>query len=333
MKFPSGKDFIFTVLDDTDVSTLGNIKPVYDFLTETKIFTTKTVWPCSFDGQSAYAGSHTLEDKDYADYVRELSDRGFEIAYHGASMESSTRDKILLSFKIYHDIFGSYPRTYAAHSGNRDNLYWGVQRFNSPFIRFFYRKFIYKDRADFYSGHDVNSVYYWGDIAKNHISYTRNLTYNSINLLNISSNIVYKDNNKPLLNNLFITADAENVEDFCALISKENQDRLEKQRGICILSTHFGKGFVDNGHLHPRARLLIESLSKRNGWFAPVCEVLDYLSSINQGIPSISRKDLFNLERKWLFHALVRRVSYRNYKRTETPYLLASARENSRKTD
>ena len=333
MDYPYGKEFIFTVLDDTDVSTLGNIKPVYDFLYEKKIFTTKTVWPCSYSGHSDNSGSHTLEDKDYADYVRLLSDRGFEIAYHGASMESSTREKILLSFKIHHEVLGSYPRTYAAHAGNKDNLYWGAQRFNSRLIRFLYRNFINKDKASNYCGHEESSAYYWGDLAKSHICYMRNLTFNSINLLKTSRCILYKDKNKPLVNSYFITADAENVEDYCALICDKNQEKLEKERGICILSTHFGKGFVEDGVLHPKARKLMESLSKRNGWFAPVCDVLDYLSSVNKGIPTIPSQSLFNLEMKWLLHAVVRRLSCRDYKRTETPYLLASLQEASRDTD
>ena len=61
-RYPGEKDFIFTIFDDTDVSTLDYIKPIYDTLYELGIRTTKTVWPLSFEGESDDTGSHTLED-------------------------------------------------------------------------------------------------------------------------------------------------------------------------------------------------------------------------------------------------------------------------------
>ena len=32
MTWPNGKQFAFTIIDDTDKSTVENIKPVYDYL-------------------------------------------------------------------------------------------------------------------------------------------------------------------------------------------------------------------------------------------------------------------------------------------------------------
>ena len=32
VSFPDGKDFAFTIFDDTDGSTIENVKPVYDYL-------------------------------------------------------------------------------------------------------------------------------------------------------------------------------------------------------------------------------------------------------------------------------------------------------------
>lgn len=34
LPFPDGKRFVFTIIDDTDVATLSNVKPVYDLLHE-----------------------------------------------------------------------------------------------------------------------------------------------------------------------------------------------------------------------------------------------------------------------------------------------------------
>jgi len=104
IQWPDNKRFAFTIFDDTDVATLGNIKPIYELLASLGFRTTKSVWPFSFEDRcSNFFGSHTLENPDYSEYMRDLQDRGFEIAYHGARMESSERhtvEKSLKKFKI-----------------------------------------------------------------------------------------------------------------------------------------------------------------------------------------------------------------------------------------
>ena len=45
MKWPEQRKFAFTIVDDTDKATVENVKPVYDFLAESGIRTTKTAWP------------------------------------------------------------------------------------------------------------------------------------------------------------------------------------------------------------------------------------------------------------------------------------------------
>ena len=44
MRWPEDKAFAFTIIDDTDYATIENIKPVYDFLYDAGLKTTKTVW-------------------------------------------------------------------------------------------------------------------------------------------------------------------------------------------------------------------------------------------------------------------------------------------------
>ena len=41
-EFPNGKRFAFTILDDTDVATLANVRPIYRLLEEVGMRTTKT---------------------------------------------------------------------------------------------------------------------------------------------------------------------------------------------------------------------------------------------------------------------------------------------------
>ena len=44
-RFPNNKKFAFTILDDTDLSTVENVGPVYRLLAELDMRTTKSVWP------------------------------------------------------------------------------------------------------------------------------------------------------------------------------------------------------------------------------------------------------------------------------------------------
>ena len=45
MRFPGGKRFAFTIMDDTDDATVQNVGPVYEALYSLGMGATKTVWP------------------------------------------------------------------------------------------------------------------------------------------------------------------------------------------------------------------------------------------------------------------------------------------------
>ncbi len=318
-EYPQGKDFIFTIFDDTDVATVEYIKPIYDFLTHLGLVTTKTVWPLSCSEKTPYDGSHTLEDEKYAQYIQELSQRGYEIGYHGASMCTNKRDQIIYSFEKYYEIFGHYPRIYAPHSRNRDNLYWGTSRFSYAILRKFYR-IITQESYSYYQGHVENTPYFWGDISRQNIDYVRNFTFNDINLLNISQTMSYINKETKWVNKWFFTSDADNVEDFNNLVNLDNQERLQRQRGVCIVSTHFGKGFIKNGEVNALTQHLLKKMSQRNGWFAPVSDVLDFMAKDKRD-DVIGGTQLLSLELKWLIHALSRKGKTRNYEQTEDQYL------------
>jgi len=202
---------------------------------------------------------------------------------------------------------------------NRDNLYWGASRFSFMFLRILYY-LLSREGYRYYLGHVEGSPYFWGDMSKKYIKYMRNFTFHEINLFKISNYIPYRVNSMPWVNKWFFTSDADNVEEFNRLLNEENQDRLKMERGICIISTHFGKGYLQEGKVHPRTRYLLKRISESNGWFAPVSEIMDYLSL---QIPScvIQKRGLFKLELKWFLHSLTRRGKIRRYKKTEVPYL------------
>jgi hypothetical protein len=87
----------------------------------------------------------------------------------------------------------------------------------------------------------------------------------------------YRAQDTPFVNLWFSTADAPDVEAFVRLLTREGLERLERAGGLCIISTHLGKGFARGGALDPRVRRLLEDLSRRPGWYVPVSQMLDYL--------------------------------------------------------
>lgn len=328
-EYPGQADFIFTIFDDTDVATYDYIKPIYDRIAELGFRTTKTVWPLPYSGESDYTGSHSLENSAYLEYIQHLQKIGFEIAFHGATMETSTRENTQYALDKFHRCFGDYPKSYAAHSNNRDNIYWGRDRFSIILFKLLYQ-YLSKTPANFFQGHIENSEFFWGDLAKKHIKYTRNFTYDGINLLKKNCPLPYRDPNKPWSNYWFYTCDADNVESFNVLLSEKNQEKLIRERGVCIISTHLGKGFTVGGKLHTQTDILLKKLSKENGWFAPVSHVLDYLSAA-QVTSHISPTQLFMLELEWFISAVIRRKKNLPYQQTEIPYLTPDPYHHTKK--
>jgi hypothetical protein len=289
LEFPGGKRFAFTIFDDTDVATLENVRPVYRLLEDLGFRTTKTVWPHSWSGgRSDFSSSETLENPDYCEFVVDLHRRGFEIASHGASFETSLRDRTLEAMERFRTLFGSYPRLHANHAHNRENVYWGTARLDNRVLREIYRRTDdYADSAN-YSGHVTGSPYWWGDFVEQHIEYVRNLTFARINLLRVNPSMPYHDPLRPLVRWWFSACDAEGAEEFAELLREEQQEQLEGERGVCIVSTHLGKGYVTDGEVHAPTRRALESLAKRPGWFPTVGELLDWLRAMrrDRGLPA-----------------------------------------------
>jgi hypothetical protein len=90
-RFPENKTFAFTILDDTDLSSVENISSIYCLLTELGMRTTKTVWPLASVNEGRYGGS-SLQDPEYLHFILKLKDLGFEIALHNVPNHDSTRE-------------------------------------------------------------------------------------------------------------------------------------------------------------------------------------------------------------------------------------------------
>jgi len=318
--FLGDKRFAFSIFDDTDVATLEYIRPIYELLDRLGFRTTKTVWPLPYQGPSDYEGSDTLQDPEYASYICHLQERGFEIAFHGARMESSERPQIEAALEAYERCVGAYPTAYAAHGLNRDNLYWGADRFRSRLWRWLYLALGGRHEGPA-EGHRTESPFYWADLAARHLRYMRSFTYDELNLWRITSSIPYRTVGTPGVRAFFPSSFADNVEEFIELLSPARQARLERERGLAIVSTHFGKGFLRDGRVHPGVEEVLTRLAQRPGWFPPVSTLLDYLVAAQGGMVLLGGPRLFRLEGLWFWHTLRRRRRQRTYEKTERPYL------------
>ena len=144
LAYPGGKRFAFTIIDDTDMATLENVRPIYDYLFSLGLRTTKTVWAAQAPVPPSNPSDtgDTLEREEYLEYVRLLQSRGFEIALHNVSGQSSTRDRIAAGLEQFRRLLGDYPAINVHHEKNRENLYFefaqrGVDRppaFRTPAV-------------------------------------------------------------------------------------------------------------------------------------------------------------------------------------------------------
>jgi hypothetical protein len=276
-EFPDGARFAFTILDDTDVATLANVAPIYELLYSLGLRTTKTVWPVNCpEGSRNFHGSDTLEDEEYREFVLGLKRRGFEVTWHGATMESSDRSRTLRALQLYESVFSEYPRIHVNHADNRENVYWGAARVDSPILRWLFGRFAGRP-VGYFSGHVAGSAYDWSDMCAKHFEYCRNLTTNGINTARFNPSMPYRDPARPLVPWWFSASDANSVDEFNALIHPVSQDRLEREGGFCIVATHLGKGFVRDGVVNAVTRARLTELSRRQGWFPTTGEMLDWL--------------------------------------------------------
>jgi len=307
LRFPGDARFAFTIIDDTDDGTVDNVRPIYRLLESLGLRTTKTVWPVRCpEGSEDFWLSETMDDARYRDFVVDLQARGFEMAFHGATMETSPRERTVRALECFHRVFGAPPRIHANHAFNRDNLYWGAARVDDPLLRRLYR-FLSPHARDFYQGHCPGSPYWWGDLCVAQVEYVRNLTFSEINVLRVNPSMPYRDSKRPFVRWWFSAADADDVDEFNNLLRPEHQQQLEEEGGVCIVATHFGKGFARDGKPHPHTRRLLELLAARNGWFPPVGELLDWLRARRES-ECLAAAEWRQMQWRWAWDLLARRA-------------------------
>jgi hypothetical protein len=299
--WPEGKLFAFSIFDDTDWSTVENVGPVYSFLKDNDILTTKSVWPFRGD-QQPYIGGDTCDNPEYLEWVKRLQKEGFEIGFHNATFHTSAREQILTSLKKFHREIGHWPRSMANHAGCLDGIYWGDSRV-SGLNRLIYNVLSRGKGKKRYRGHVEGEPLFWGDYCKKYIMYVRNFVLGDINTLKQCYFMPYHDPSKPYVNFWFASSEGANVNSFNKMVSETNQDSLEGEGGACIMYTHFSSGFYRDGHLNKRFETLMKRLARKKGWFVPVSTLLDYLRQKN-GDHVITTRQRRTLERKWLLHKI-----------------------------
>jgi len=297
LPFPDGKEFAVTFVDDTDMSTRENTQPVYEFLHSLNFRGTKTVWPLRQSRSSSFrredersvphgnwSGS-TLEDPEYLSFVLDLKARGFEIALHGVAAGNSFRDEIIAGLDLFRNVLGHDPVLNDFHATNIDNLYAGWHKLDIPLLRFAERYFHNSD----YQGHVVGSPYFWGDIIQSRIKYVR-LPFHTIpfpNTLKLNPSMPFHDPLRPFVNYWFASSDGSDCERFVHLLSERNINSLRRERGVCLIYTHFAKGFFrkdkTGGFLDSAFVRTLERISKcEAGWFPTASVLLDRLLALRK---------------------------------------------------
>jgi hypothetical protein len=304
LTWPSGKSFAFTVVDDTDFATVRSAKPVYDFLLDCGMRTTKTVWPLRPIGRG-FTGGWTLEDEEYRNWTLELQQRGVEIALHGVADGSSERARVKKGLDYFRDVVGADPTVHTNHVAQGEGIYWGPDRLDGP-LRWLYRTYRRARRPQPYDGARPDSPQFWGDICSGRIKYVRNFVFEDINTLKMDALMPYHDARRPYVRYWFSASNGDDPEAFCRLLSEANQDRLEAEGGACIVYTHFGLAF----HRLPATfRRLVTRLSLKPGWFEPATPILDYIGN-HRGCPVVGeqRAELNRMQWRWAWERSARQI-------------------------
>ena len=201
--------------------------------------------------------------------------------------------------------FGLSPRLHCNHAFNRDNLYWGLERLQSHFLRAVFRR-VWGESGESYEGAMEGSPFFWGDLCRAHIEYVRNFTFIDLDLLKMNPEMPYRRADTPYVKYWFSTSDAEDVQEFNRLLTVERIDSLEATGGVCIISTHLGKGYARNGKLHADTAKVLRYLSSKDGWFPPVSEILDHLRTQRTVDSNMSWLSTTRLEYRFLFDKILR---------------------------
>jgi hypothetical protein len=305
ISWPEGKSFAFTIFDDPDAQSREDSCKVYGFLAELGLRTTKAVWPLG-PSRKPNSGGETCADPSYRRHCQELQEAGFEIAFHNATCHSATRAETINGLDRFREYFGRDPATMANHY-NAEAIYWGPARVTGKW-RLLYNSLTLGKNVNRHFGEREGHSMFWGDVCSQRIRFCRNFAFSDINTLLRCPYMPYFDPLRPYVRAWYASTDGANRDSFIKVLAESNQERLEQERGACIMYTHFGHGFVRDGELDQKFIGLMRQLSRRNGWFVPAKDLLDYLVA-QQGLTELGLKQRNQMESRWLWEKLFRGTS------------------------
>ena len=298
--WPEGKRFAVAIVDDPDSSTPDNVPPHYRQPRDRGVRSTKTVWPLGGSQPPRAWEGTTCADPDYVEWVRELARDGFEIGLHNVTYHGSRREEVARGLDRFVELFGHHPRSFANHTECEDGMYWGAARL-SGIRRPIYRLTTLR-RNRRYFGHVPGSPYFWGDLCRERITYVRNFTFANANTLAVCPFMPYHDPERPFVRGWYAASEGGTVPLFNATLTESAQDQLAAAGGACVIYTHFGKGFVQQGTVNARFVELVTRLVKLGAWMVPVSTLLDHLAERRGGIQDITDRQRARLEWRWLGH-------------------------------
>ena len=297
--WPDGKRFAFSIFDDPDSQTYEEGRQVYDLLHDLGYRTTKAVWPVRGTRTPSDHGE-TCGEPYYLRWVQDLQRQGFEIAFHNGTSHTSTREETAEALERFRAFFGASPRSMANHYYSQEGIYWGDAR-TAGARRFLYNLLTRWQNTGTSRGHIEGDPLFWGDLCLRDVTYVRNFVFGDINTLRACPMMPYHDRARPYVRAWFSATEGSNANSFVKALSAANIERLEAEGGACIIYAHFGHGHVTGGRLREDVRTALAHLAGRPGWFVPVSELLDFLSS-GRGIVELTAPQRALLEWRWLVH-------------------------------
>ena len=115
--------FTLVLTNDPDHGKAEDYARVFNGLNSLELKATTAVF-CTIEDDGSdlakhcYKGeTHTLADPEYKELMLSLHENGHEIAFHGYSQVSNTREKFIKGLEIFRETFGHYPFTYVEHGG------------------------------------------------------------------------------------------------------------------------------------------------------------------------------------------------------------------------
>jgi len=305
ISWPQNRRFAFTIFDDTDWATVKNVRPVYDFLRDLGIRTTKSVWISRGKGRATNRGM-TCEDREYLGWVHSLQDQGFEIGFHNAAPTTSNTRQTREGLDRFRALFGDQKIVHCNHVGCLENIYWGDARL-SGWRRHLYNLLTGGRRRELFRGHVEGDPLFWGDLCQERVRYVRNFVFDDLNMLALCPELPYHDAARPYVDFWFPSINGGSLECFLRNFTRTRVDRLVEDGGLALVYVHFAAGFASDGRVRGEFRKRMEYLASKDGFFAPVSVILDFLrKGQNPTERVIEPKRLSRLETRWLLNRVLK---------------------------